>query len=50
MSIIKREAVRLGNMVEQLRDISTGNDWQLSLTDTNIRSLFQRTSNFCLPI
>ena len=50
MAIIKQETVRLGNMVEQIKEISVEKEWRLTLTETDIRLLLQRTADFCEPI
>jgi len=50
MAIIKREAARLGSMVEKIKEISIEKDWRLSLTETDIHALLQRTADFCEPI
>lgn len=50
MAIIKREASRLGIMVEQLKEISVEKEWHLTLAETNARTLLQRTADFCDPI
>lgn len=50
MEIIKREAGRLGSLVEQIKKISINKDWRLTLIETDIRSLLQRTADFCDPI
>lgn len=50
MEIIKREATRLANLVEQIKEISVEKEWQLTLKNTDVQSLLQRTANFCVLI
>lgn len=50
LDIIQREALRLGNMVEQLKTVSLEKEQQLALTDTDTAALLQRAADFCAPI
>lgn len=50
LAVIKREAVRLANLVEQLKDVSLEKERELALVDTAAISLLRQAANFCGPI
>lgn len=50
LAVIKREAVRLANLVEQLKEISLEKDRELTLADIKAVSLLRQVVNFCGPI
>lgn len=50
LDVIKREAVRLGQMVEQLKEFSVEKERQLTLTEIDAESLLRRAADFCAPI
>lgn len=50
LTVIKREAVRLADLVEQLKTVSLEKNRELALVDTTAVSLLRRTTDFCAPI
>ncbi|HEX2946111.1 MAG TPA: sensor histidine kinase [Clostridia bacterium] len=50
LAVIKREAVRLADLVEQLKEVSLEKERGLTLTDIEAVSLLNRAANFCRPI
>lgn len=50
LAIIKREAIRLANMVEQLKQVSLEKERQLALVDIKAIALLQQAADFCNPI
>lgn len=50
LNVIKREAVRLANLVEQLKEISLEKDRELTLADIKAVALLRQAVNFCEPI
>jgi len=50
LDTIQREAVRLGHMVEQLKEVSLERERRLSLTDMDAKALLKRAADFCESI
>lgn len=50
LAVIKREAVRLADLVEQLKVVSLEKERELALTDIEALSLLNRAADFCGPI
>lgn len=50
LAVIKREAVRLADLVEQLKEVSLEKDRELALADIEALSLLNRAVDFCGPI
>ncbi len=50
LDIIKREAIRLAELVEQLKEVSLEKERQNSLEDVSAMSLLQQVVDFCKPI
>jgi len=50
LAVIKREAVRLADMVERLKEVALEKDRELSLADTRAVILLKRAADFCGPI
>jgi signal transduction histidine kinase len=50
LDVIKREAVRLSDMVEQLKEVALEKDRELSLADISAVTLLSRAADFCGPI
>lgn len=50
LAVIKREAVRLADLVEQLKAVSLEKDRELTLADIESLSLLNRAADFCGPI
>lgn len=50
LEIIQREAVRLGRLVEQIKEISFERGHQQGLFETTLKPLLERAANFCAPI
>ena len=50
LAVIKREAIRLAGLVEQLKEISMEKERQLTLSEVNVGSLMQQAADFCKPI
>ncbi len=50
LAVIKREAVRLADLVEQLKEVSLEKERGLALTDIEALSLLNRAADFCRPI
>ncbi|MEA4921408.1 MAG: sensor histidine kinase [Clostridiaceae bacterium] len=50
LAVIKREAVRMADLVEQLKEVSLEKQRELALADTEALSLLSRAADFCGPI
>ncbi|WP_092643001.1 sensor histidine kinase [Acetanaerobacterium elongatum] len=50
LETIKREAIRLAGLVEQLKDVAMEKDRQLVLTGADAVSLLREAAEFCSPI
>ncbi len=50
LAVIKREAVRLADLVEQLKEVSLEKERELALDDIEALSLLNRAADFCGPI
>ncbi len=50
LSVIQREAKRLAEMVEQIKEVSLEKKRQLALSDTDARTLLHEAADFCEPI
>jgi signal transduction histidine kinase len=50
LDVIKREAVRLADLVEQLKAVSLEKDRELTLVDKSALSLLHQAADFCSPI
>ena len=50
LGVIKREAIRLADLVEQIKEVSLEKERELALVDTAAVSLLQRAADFCGPI
>lgn len=50
LDIIKREAMRLASMVEHIKAVSLEKERQLTLTNTDAKSLLEEVAGFCAPI
>lgn len=50
LAVIKREAVRLADLVEQLKEVSLEKERELALADIEALSLLNQAADFCCPI
>lgn len=50
LDTIQREAVRLGLLVERMKEVALEKERQLTLTETDAQTLLQRAADFCAPI
>lgn len=50
LEIIQQESVRLGHMVEQMKNYSASKDRAITLVDTNLNELLYKAADFCRPI
>lgn len=50
LATVKREAIRLAGMVEQLKEVAMEKERQLTLSDIEACSLLQQAVDFCEPI
>ncbi len=50
LAVIKREAIRLADLVEQLKEVSLEKDRELALVDIKAVSLLNQAADFCGPI
>jgi Signal transduction histidine kinase len=50
LAVIKREAVRLADLVEQLKAVSLEKDRELALADIEALAMLNRAADFCGPI
>lgn len=50
LATIKREAIRLAELVEQIKDVSLEKDRRLSLQDIGAYAILNQTAEFCAPI
>lgn len=50
LDTIKREAIRLGDLVEQIKAVSLEKEWQHKLSVVEARELLQQAVDFCQPI
>jgi signal transduction histidine kinase len=50
LDIVQHEALRLGRMVERLKEVAMEKERQLTLTDTDAGTLFGRAADACAPL
>lgn len=50
LAVIKREAIRLAELVEQIKDVSLEKDRQLALLNIGAYAILSQTVEFCAPI
>ncbi|MEA4890109.1 MAG: ATP-binding protein [Clostridiaceae bacterium] len=50
LDVVKREAIRLADLVEQLKEVSLEKNREFTLDDANAVSLLRQAADFCIPI